>query len=209
MAVLTTVALGGCAAEEPPRIPLGAARPATPITPAGEPDGTGLLPIADWPAACDLLPEPAIREILPAATVVEMKRARPVSTGSVLPDDAACHIGIDFSGVKRPESGAYPAYIHVTIRAAGTPEAARRGYRGGGEGCSPELLQVTGLDDCGRDDAGWTFLKGGIAGELSDVAPVLNSNVRFEGQEATMPAERFWRDTVETEVLKAVAARLP
>ena len=75
MAVLTMVALGGCAAEEPPRIPLGSAGSATPVTPAGEPDGTGLLPLADWPAACDLLPEPVIREILPAATVV-VRRSR-------------------------------------------------------------------------------------------------------------------------------------
>jgi hypothetical protein len=220
LAVLTTVALGGCADEEPPRIPLGEARPATPITPAAEPDGTGLLPIANWPAACDLLPEPAIREILPAATVVEMKRLTPPSragdsAGSdrALPGDAACHIGIDFAGVERPESGPYPAYIHVTVRAAGTPESARRTYdeditAGPRADCPPELVRATGLDGCGRNDAGWTFLKGGIAGELSGVAPVLNGNVHFEGQ-GTVPAERIWHDTVEAEMLKAVAGRLP
>lgn len=209
MAVLAAVALGGCAGEEPPRIALGPAGPATPVAAAGEPDGAGLLPIADWPAACDLLPEPAVREILPSATVVRMERTMPVSTGSVLPDDAACRIGIDFAGVKRPAAGAYPAFIHVTIRVAGTPEAARRGYSGAGDDCPPELVRVAGLDDCGRDDAGWTFLKGGVAGELSGVAPVLNNKVRYAGQDATVPADRIWRDIVETEMLKAVSARLP
>jgi hypothetical protein len=220
VAVLVTVALSGCAAEEKPRIPLGAARPATPITLAAKPDRTGLLPISKWPAACDLLPEPAVREVLPAATVVEMKRVTPtfetgdfVNRDRVFPGDASCHIGIDFAGAERREPGKYPAYIYVTVRVAGTPELARKNYDENivlsGKPCPAELIAATGLGACAEDIGKWTFLKNGIAGELRGLAPLLNDGVYFEGQKENSYAEQIWNDTVETEMLKAVAARLP
>ncbi|MEU4623225.1 hypothetical protein AB0G04_25045 [Actinoplanes sp. NPDC023801] len=226
LAMLTATAigagatLGGCAAEEQPRIPLGEAGSATPIRLAAKPDRTGLLPMSKWPAACDLLPEPAVREILPAATVVEMKRVTPTfetgdlgSRDRVFPGDASCHIGIDFAGAERRESRDYPAYIYVTVRAAGTPELARKNYDEkvvlAGKECPADLVAATGLDGCAEDIGKWAFLKNGITGELSGLAPLLNDGVYFEGQKENTYADQIWRGTVETEMLKAVAARLP
>jgi hypothetical protein len=199
---------------------MGKAGPATPIKLAAKPDQTGLLPISRWPAACDLLPEEAVRQVLPAATLVEMKRVTPtfetgdfVNRDKVFPGDASCHIGIDFAEAKPREPGKRAAYIYVTVRVAGTPELARKNYDENivlaDEECPSELVAATGLDDCGKDVAKWTFLKNGIAGELSGISPFLNDDVYFEGQQDNTYPTQFWKDTVETEMLKAVAGRLP
>ncbi|BEL09365.1 hypothetical protein Q0Z83_075560 [Actinoplanes sichuanensis] len=220
--MLTLVALGGCA-EEKPRIPLGAAGPATPVTLA-EPDQTGLLPMSQWPAACDLLPETVVREVLPAATVVEMKRVTPtfdsgdvVEKDHVFPGDAECQIRVDFAEAKEMQPGRRGGWIYFTVRVAGTPELARKNYdeniastlRDERTACPAELVAAAGLDDCTDSDGEWTFLKHGVAGELRGIAPYLNRDVYFEGQKENSYPTEIWHDTVGAEFLRAVAARLP
>lgn len=218
LTVLVVAALGGCASEEKPRIPLGAARPATPV-PLASPDESGLLPMSEWPAACDLLPETVVREVLPAATLVELKRVTPTSGGGdvVLPGDAECQIRVDFAEAKELQPGRRGGWIHLTVRVAGTPELARKTYdenivtsvRGERTACPPELVAAAGLDDCTAADSEWTFRKHGVAGQLWGIAPDLNRGVRFEGQKKGSGADVIWHDTVEAEFLRAVAARLP
>ncbi|WP_433793892.1 hypothetical protein [Actinoplanes sp. CA-252034] len=216
MAALT----GACAAEEKPRIPLGEARPLTPVTLAA-PDRSGLLPLSSWPAACDLLPESSVREVLPTATTMVIDRLAPTGAiaekEQVLPGDAECQIGVDFAEAKPVGSGRLPGRIQLTVWVAGTPELARKTYDenvalvAGDKrtACPAELVAAAGLDACTDEGNSWTFLKNGVAGELRGRAPTLRDGFYFEGRRKGFSNAKVWHLVVRERLLQAVTARLP
>ncbi|GIE82692.1 hypothetical protein Aph02nite_86420 [Actinoplanes philippinensis] len=211
---------GGCATEDKPRIPVGEARPLTPVTLAA-PDRSGMVPFTAWPAACDLLPEPTVREVLPAATTIVINRLAPTGDFAekelVLPGDAECQIGVDLADAKPAASGKVPVRIQLTLWMVGTPELARKTYdeniavTAGDKRttCPPELVTASGMDACTDDGNAWTFLKNGVAGELRGRAPVLRDGFNFEGRKKGVSNGKIWHGTVHARLLQAVVTRLP
>lgn len=204
--VVLFAAVAGCSSTpaEPVRVtdPAGPATPLAVATPAGR--GGGFLPADQWPSACDLLDDIALRSVFPQATDVR----REPRSGSVRFSLPGAQLDPDRANVTGAE-------IRTSVVAAGTPDAVEDATPFG-TGPAPED-RVGGRCESGPGSR--DCLKGGLRFTVAFTVPTaddIDDPITVAAPATTRTFERFdgraklefARTEVDPRLADAVLARL-
>lgn len=232
--VVLFAAVAGCSSTpaEPVRVtdPTGAATPLAVATPAGR--GGGFLPADQWPSACDLLDDTALRSVFPQATdvrreprsgSVRVTTTEPGVLGRRLGERTltipalTCSVRFSLPGAQlEPDrANVTGAEIRTSVVAAGTPDAVENATPFG-TGPAPED-RVGGRCESGPGSR--DCLKGGLRFTVAFTVPTaddIDDPITVAAPGTTRTFERFdgraklefARTEVDPRLADAVLARL-
>ncbi|BCJ45000.1 hypothetical protein GCM10010168_84260 [Actinoplanes ianthinogenes] len=198
---------------------LGEAPPATPVS-VGKPGDDGLVMMAQWPSACDLITESDARAIIPSAVKVE-STDEPVTyldatlgASSQKKPDGACETLVYFpeSSMEEDDPG---LRLKIKVRAFGSAKVLKKEYtekfkeRKKDEACPPELVKKAKLTDCTHDVTGYEILKNGAWFDVGAIFFDLGEDVKIEGQPDGTDAKAYWEAQGLPRFVEAVSHHLP
>jgi hypothetical protein len=221
-AVLLVAVGGGCSGEPAGPFRVGAAPAAQPVKLA-EPRADGLVMMAQWPKACELLAEADARAIIPtstkatfapeAVTYLDASQFGGPGGKSEMPD-GGCEASIYFPETSMQEDDP-GATVKVVIRGFGAPKHLKEQFkekfadRKKEYACPADLVKRAKLTDCVHEVTGYEVLKNGAWFDVGSVFFGLDEGVTIEGQPEGTNANVYWEEQVMPRFVEAVAHHLP
>lgn len=233
-AVVGAALMTGCSEQSPPTpVEFGSARPAG-GTLGLHPEAGSVVPLSEWPDACELVSDEEVRAILPQAKRIERKpvkvtilnmnplaEARPGTTGDV--PRGGCEFAFALPG-RSGDSGSNSSFT-VTVTALADPALIAESHQDdkksdGAEKGFTDQAASWGAQDCytvGEElspavahcrQGPYLFEVGGSS-RAEGVSPAPGPGAKAaENIEAEKKRRQVWADKVLPEVVRTVGARM-